>query len=105
MLAVISQGDATVIVGFFVLVGTGLTVIYGQGKRNRRMEEREHAATHDKLDVILENQDTIRKDVVFIRSDVQDIRGQITELRANDHETDARVTKLERHRHGGNDAA
>ena len=105
MLAVISQGDATVIVGFFVLVGTGLSVIYGQGRRNRRMELEEHAATHGKLDVILENQDTIRRDVVFIRADVQDIRGQITELRQNDHETDARVTKLERVQPEGNDAA
>ena len=105
MLAVISQGDATVLVGLFALVGTGLTVIYGQGRKNRRMELQEHAATHSKLDVILENQDTIRKDVVFIRADVQDIRGQITELRVSDHETDARVTRLERTHHNEGDAA
>ena len=104
MLAVISQGDATVIVGFFVLVGTGLTVIYQQIGRNRRMELDEHAATHGKLDVILDNQEGIRREVHFIRSDVTDIHGAITELRHADRETDARVTKLER-KPEGNDAA
>jgi len=109
MLAVISQGDATVIVGLFVLVGTGLTVIYGQGRKNRQMELEEHAATHEKfaaahgkLDQLLENQDGIRREVHFIRADVTDIHGAITELRHSDHETEARVTKLERHHPEGN---
>ena len=102
MLAVISQGDATVIVGLFVLVGTGLTVIYGQGRKNRQMELEEHAATHGKLDQLLDNQDGIRREVHFIRADVTDIHGAITELRHSDHETEARVTKLERHHPEGN---
>ena len=104
MQAAISQADATVVASVFALIG----VVYAAWRANRR----EHAANTDrldrgnaKLDQLLENQDNIRKDVVFIRADVQDIRGQITELRASDHETDARVTKLERHRPEGNDAA
>jgi hypothetical protein len=104
MLAVISQGDATVIVGLLVLIGTILTVLTQIG-RNRRMELEEHAATHGKLDVILQNQEGIRKEVHFIRADVTDIHGAITELRRADHDTDARVTRLERTHPEGNDAA
>ncbi len=104
MQAAISQADATVIVGLLVLIGTILTVLT-QISRNRQMELDEHAATHEKLDVILQNQEGIRREVHFIRSDVTDIHGAITELRHADRETDARVTRLERTHPEGNDAA
>lgn len=107
MLAAISQADATVIASALAMIG----VVYAAWRANRT-NRREHAANTDrldrgnaKLDVILENQEGIRREVHFIRSDVTDIHGAITELRHADRETDARVTKLERTQPEGNDAA
>jgi hypothetical protein len=107
MLAAISQADATVIAAGFAACG----VIYAAYRANRTNRE-EHAANTDrilegnsKLDLLLENQDTIRREVHFIRSDVTDIHGAITELRRADSQTDARVTRLERTHPEGNDAA
>lgn len=107
MLAAISQADATVIASALAMVG----VVYAAWRANRT-NRREHAANTDrlvqgneKLDQLLENQDTIRREVHFIRSDVTDIHGAIVELRRADHDTDARVTRLERTHPEGNDAA
>ena len=107
MLAAISQADATVIASALALTG----VIYAAWRANRT-NRREHAANTDrldrgnaKLDQLLENQDGIRKEIHYIRTDVTDIHGAITELRRADHDTEARVTKLERIQPEGNDAA
>jgi capsid protein len=111
MAGVIAEGDAVVIASFLTLIGTLAGVAYA-GFRANRTNRQEHAANterlklgNSKLDTILENQDNIRREVHFIRSDVTDIHGAITELRRADYDTDARVTKLERHHPEGNDAA
>jgi hypothetical protein len=100
MQAAISQADATVIAAIAGAAG----VIYAAYRANRT-NRAEHAVNGDKLDRLLENQEGIRREVHFIRTDVTDIHGAITELRRADHDTDARVTRLERHQPEGNDAA
>jgi predicted RNA methylase len=100
MLAAISQADATVIASALALAG----VVYA-GWRANRTNRREHAVNTGKLDQLLDNQDSIKREVHFIRTDVTDIHGAITELRRADYDTDARVTRLERHQPEGNDAA
>jgi len=100
VLAAISQADATVIAAALALCG----VVYA-GWRANRTNRAEHAVNTGKLDTVLENQQTIRQEVHYIRQDVTDIHGAITELRHSDHDTDARVTRLERKRPQGDDAA
>jgi hypothetical protein len=111
MLAVASQADAMVIAACITFFGTIAGLAYAAYRANKT-NRREHAANTErldrgnaKLDTILENQEGIRREVHFIRADVTDIHGAITELRHADYETDARVTKLERHHPEGNDAA
>jgi hypothetical protein len=80
--------------------------------RANNTNRREHAVNTGKLDAIaqrqstvIENQETIRREVSFIRADVTDIHGVIGELRRADHDTDARVTRLERHQPQGEQAS
>lgn len=91
MQAAISQADATVIAAALAFVGS-VYAAFRANKTNRR----EHAVNTGKLDQLLDNQDGIRREVHFIRADVTDIHGAIVELRRADHDTDARVTRLER---------
>ena len=110
MLVAISQADATVIAASIAFAGS----VYAAVRANKT-NRAEHAVNTEigraaaaKLDTVierqtsvLENQDAIRRDVLFIRADVTDIHGAIVELRRTDHDTDARVTRLERHHHEG----
>ena len=96
-----SQADATVVAAVLALIG----VIYA-GWRANRTNRAEHAQNSGKLDELLDNQDVIRREVSYIRADVTEIHGAISELRRTDHDTDNRVTRLERHhRHDGGAAA
>jgi polyhydroxyalkanoate synthesis regulator phasin len=73
----------------------------------------DHGETSRKVDQLLTNQDEFRHGITFIRSDLTTIRGEITELRHDvadlrhaDHDSDERITQLERHhRNEGDDAA
>jgi archaellum component FlaF (FlaF/FlaG flagellin family) len=103
MLAAISQADATVVAATLAFFGS----VYAAWRANNT-NRREHAVNTGKLDAIaerqstvIENQETIRREVSFIRADVTDIHGVIGELRRADHDTDARVTRLERHQPQG----
>jgi hypothetical protein len=93
----LTDAAAQVIAAGFALLGVVVTVAW-------RANRREHAENSGKLDTLIDNQDTIRREVSYIRADVTDIHGAISELRRTDRDTDSRVTRLERHRHGG-DAA
>jgi len=102
----IGPGNAQVIAAALAFLGVAVTAFVGVAAAAWRRNGNEHAvngaksdALIGKVDRVIVNQDEIRREVQFIRSDVTDIHGAITELRHTDHDTDARVTRLERHHH------
>jgi hypothetical protein len=93
----IGPGNAQVIAAALAFLGVAVTAFVGVAAAAWRRNGNEHAENGSKLDTVIVNQSEIRREVQFIRSDVTDIHGAITELRHTDHDTDERVTRLERH--------
>jgi hypothetical protein len=102
--AILSEGDAAVIVGMLSLLGIIIATFWAGAKAIKRNGQEHLVNTEigkgnaDKLDQVLQNQAEIRHEVRFVRQDLTDIRGQLTELRATDRDHEGRVTHLEQHR-------
>lgn len=110
-MAVISEGDAAVIVGVLTLIGT-VIVTFWAGSRAIKSNRAEHAVNTEigrenaaKLDTLLQNQGEIRGEMKGMKDDLGDIKTEISLLRATDMDHEGRVSSLEEHRRGESPAA
>jgi peptidoglycan hydrolase CwlO-like protein len=102
----VDPGDAQVIAAIVAAAGAVIVAVVGVQWKVHSDNRTEHGQTSAKVDQLLENQGEFRQNITFIRSDLTTIRGEITELRGDvsdlrhtDHESESRITRLERHHH------
>ena len=108
----IAAGDAQIIAAIIAAASAVIVAVVGIQWRVHNDNRKDHGETSAKVDRLLENQGEFRQNITYIRGDLTTIRGEITELRGDvadlrrvDHDSDTRITKLERFHPTGGDAA